>query len=115
VIAVLKLGGLDGPIQRIGNAYASQIEESTKKTDRSADRIEDATRHLMGVIERVGRIDATVQSYIRAMQDAVDRLARIEVSISDQSRRLSDVERRLTGVERRSYIPRRVPTQVDPK
>lgn len=94
IIAVLKIGGLDGVLVRIGNAYGSQIEESTKKMDHSATR-------LLDVVERVGKLGASVDAYTDKIREASTRLERIEGVGAELSRRMTETELRVGRLERR--------------
>lgn len=101
IVFVLVIGGMQGPVTRLANAYAAKVEESGNKASGAAERIDQASIRLLHVVERVGHLDATVQAYTTLMRDAVRRLEAIETGINDQSRRLTTLEARMTRLEAR--------------
>jgi len=71
VIAILKLGGMDVPFNRVANAHAASMEASVAKLDKSTERLEEL----------------------------VKRLERLDISEAKQNDTLLDHERRITSIE----------------
>lgn len=94
IVFVLVIGGMQGPVTRLANAYAARVEESANKTDKASDKLEKVTERLIIAAEKVGRLEATLNA-------VVVRLDRIETGVAVANDRVARLEQRVLDLERR--------------
>lgn len=93
-VFILVLGGMQGPVTRIANAYAAKIEASATSVGAATDRLVTVTHKIEG-------LETATRAYLIQLSDAVRRLERIEQAQTRQNDALGEHDRRITRIENR--------------
>jgi hypothetical protein len=78
VVFVLVIGGMQGPVTRIANAYAARIEGAASKVDASALILERNIGVLSDIVKRLNTVEMDSRRITARIDDHEARISRIE-------------------------------------